>query len=80
MEDKCELIEFGVEDTFPGMDINLNGKFTIQVSVDEIPGAVNEQVVKTLLRIEVVAKLAVKRFEEEFKVGANQLAPPLSKG
>jgi hypothetical protein len=76
LEKKCELFEFGIQDTFPGMNINLNGKFTIQVSIDEIPGAVGEQVVKTLLRIEAVAKLAVKRFEEEFEVGANQLAPP----
>jgi len=67
LEDKCEFLEFGVSNTFPDMDIELNGKFTIQVSIEEIPGVVNDMVVQTLLRIEAATKLVVKRFEKAFE-------------
>jgi hypothetical protein len=67
LDSESEFLRFTADGLITGTDIDLKGKFTIEVSVDEIPGSVGENVLKTLIHIEGVTKLVIERFEDAFK-------------
>jgi hypothetical protein len=67
LDGEGEFLQFTADGLITGMDIDLEGKFTIEVSINEIPNVVGENVLKTLIMIEGATKLVVERFEKAFK-------------